>query len=76
MNEPTAAHPLRRERLRRGWSQVKLCGLTGIAPSDLSLIERGLQPAFPGWQRRIAEAFGVPAEELFPPATTTTTPAA
>jgi transcriptional regulator with XRE-family HTH domain len=72
MEHEATVHPLRRERLRRGWSQVKVCALTGISPSTLSLIERGLQPAYPGWQRRIAEAFGLPAEELFPPATTTT----
>jgi transcriptional regulator with XRE-family HTH domain len=66
MDEPTTANPLREERLRRGWTQVKVCTLTGIAPSDLSLIERGLRPAFPGWRRRIAEAFGVPPEQLFP----------
>jgi transcriptional regulator with XRE-family HTH domain len=65
-NEATI-HPIRRERLRRGWSLVKLCAVTGIAPSNLSLVERGLQPAYPGWQRRIADAYGLAVEDLFPP---------
>lgn len=76
MEHEATMHPLRRERLRRGWSMVKVCGLTGISPSNLSLLERGLQPAYPGWRRRLAKAFDVPVEVLFPPATTTTTPAA
>jgi transcriptional regulator with XRE-family HTH domain len=59
--------PVRQERLRRGWSLTKLCGKTGIATSDLSQLERGLRPAFPGWQRRIARALDMPVEKLFPP---------
>jgi transcriptional regulator with XRE-family HTH domain len=60
------ATPLRQERLRRGWSLVQLCRVTGISPTDLSLLERGMRPAFPGWQRRLAEAYELPAETLFP----------
>ena len=59
---------LREERRRRGWSLTRLSALTGIAHSDLSQIERGLRQPFPGWQRRIARAFGMPAAELFAPA--------
>lgn len=61
------ASPLRSARLARGWSLVKLCTLTGISPGDLSLLERGLRPAFPGWQRRLAAALDTPVESLFPP---------
>lgn len=43
--------------------------LTGIASPDLSSIERGARPAFPKWRRLIAEAFGMPEEALFVPAT-------
>jgi len=39
--------------------------LTGIASPDLSAIERLARPAFPGWRRRIAEAFGMPEDVLF-----------
>jgi transcriptional regulator with XRE-family HTH domain len=56
---------LRQERLRRGWSLTKVTQLTGINPSNVSLVERGLSVAFPGWQRRIAAAFEMPIEALF-----------
>ena len=58
---------VREERLKRGWSLTHLSGLTGIASSDLSMVERGLRPAFPGWQRRLARAFHLPTGVLFEP---------
>jgi hypothetical protein len=56
---------VRVERQRRGKSLTWLSGVTGIAACDLSQIERGLRPAFPGWRRRVARAFGLPADKLF-----------
>ncbi len=56
---------IRGERQRRGWTLTHLSALTGIAESDLSQVERGLRPAFPGWQRRIARAFGQSVADLF-----------
>ena len=56
---------LRRERLARGWSLTRVAGLTMIAASDLSRLERGLLPPYPGWRRRLAKAFRVPEAELF-----------
>lgn len=56
------------ERKRRKWSLAKVCQLTGIDPANITRMERGLVPAFPGWKKRISEAFGVPAEVLFAPA--------
>jgi len=57
---------LRAERHRRGWSLARVTVLTdGIGQSDLSQIERGLRSAPPGWRRRIANAFGLPEEQLF-----------
>lgn len=56
---------LRSERKARGWSLADVTVKTGIAESSLSLLERGLIPAYSGWQRRIARAFGLPADELF-----------
>lgn len=38
---------------------------TGIASADVSLMERGLKPAYPGWRRRLSKAFGIPEAELF-----------
>jgi len=56
---------LRSERLARKWSMTLVSGMTGIATSDLSQLERGLRPAYPGWKSRLARAFKVPADELF-----------
>ncbi len=56
---------LREERLRRGWSLTKVTTLTGIATADISFLERGMRPAWPGWQQRLAHAFGMRPEELF-----------
>lgn len=56
---------LRQERHRRGWSLTRMTQETAINSSSLSLIERGLIAVYPGWQRRIARALGVPIEELF-----------
>lgn len=56
---------IREERLKRGWSLNRLSGLTGISTPDLSMLERGLRPPFPGWQRRLARVFRLSASELF-----------
>jgi transcriptional regulator with XRE-family HTH domain len=56
---------LRVERQRRGWSITEVTRRTGIAESHLSNLERQLIPAYPGWKRRIAKAFKMPASELF-----------
>jgi len=56
---------IRQERLRRGWSLARVTQLTGIAGSDLSAVERGVRPAYPGWRRRLADAFERPEEQLF-----------
>ena len=56
---------LRNERRRRGWSQTQVSALTGISSPDLSAIERGAKPAFPGWRRKLAEAFKLPEDQLF-----------
>jgi transcriptional regulator with XRE-family HTH domain len=56
---------LRDERVRRGWSQTRLSGLTGISQADISAIECGRQAPWPSWRRRIAEVMGIPEAELF-----------
>ena len=56
---------LREERWRRGWSLTRVTMLTGISPSDLSLIERGMLPAYPAWRQRLSTAFELPEEHLF-----------
>ena len=64
MSDQQQVSRLREHRLERGWSLVQVCVLTGISPADPSLVERGLRPCFPGWGRRLAEAYDVPVEEL------------
>jgi transcriptional regulator with XRE-family HTH domain len=56
---------LRDERLRRGWSQLDVAVRTGLPPSTISVVERGLVHAHPGWRRRLARAFGLPEAALF-----------
>lgn len=56
---------LKEERRRRGWTLVRVCQLTGIDPATLSRLERGHLFPYPGWRRRLAEAFGLPEEVLF-----------
>jgi len=56
---------LRRAREGRGWSLTDVCRMTGIAPTTLSEIERSMRHAYPGWKKRIAEAFELPESELF-----------
>jgi transcriptional regulator with XRE-family HTH domain len=59
-------HALRDERLRRGWTQTWLAGVTGIASPDLSAVEHGRKPAFPAWRRKLSQVFGLPEHVLFP----------
>lgn len=56
---------LKRVRLARGLSLVKLCILTGIDPGNLSRLETGKIYPYPGWRKRIAAALQMPEEELF-----------
>ena len=56
---------LREERVKQRLSINALSRLTGIGASDLSMLERGQRPAYPGWRLRIARALKVQAEVLF-----------
>jgi transcriptional regulator with XRE-family HTH domain len=55
---------LREERLRQKLSLHRLSMITGIAAPDLSNLERGLRPLYPGWRRRIARALKIKVENL------------
>ncbi len=59
------ANKVREERMKRGLSINKLSQLTSIGASDLSMLERGQRPAYPGWRRRIARAFKMDSDFLF-----------
>lgn len=56
---------LKKERLRRNWSLTDVTLKTGIAESNLSMIERQILPPYKGWQKRIARAFRMSAKDLF-----------
>lgn len=58
---------IRIERLRRNWPLRKVADRTGIAIADVSRVERGLLPPWPGWRSRLAAAFDLPQAYLFAP---------
>jgi transcriptional regulator with XRE-family HTH domain len=57
---------LKKERLRRGLSQVEVARRAKINRVDLCLLEKGGRPAFPSWRRRLAKVFRMPQSKLFP----------
>lgn len=54
---------LQEERKKRGMSQTKLSGLTGIASTDISAIENGWKKPFPGWKKKITKALNLSESE-------------
>lgn len=60
---------LRAERKRLGLSQAALGQLARVPRPHVSVIERGLYLAHPGWKRRLAAAVGWKGElaDLFAP---------
>jgi hypothetical protein len=56
---------LRRVRIGQGKTLRQLSAATAIAGPDLSRLERGLLPAYPGWRARLARALRMSADELF-----------
>ena len=56
---------LRYLRRGKGWTLEDLSKRTGISVPDLSCLERGLCPTYPGWQRRISKTFQLPIAVIF-----------
>jgi len=56
---------IRQERLRRGWSLADVTVKTGIAESNLSMIERGVIPLYKGWRDKLARAYKMKSDVLF-----------
>lgn len=56
---------LRYLRREKDWTLEELSKRTGISIADLSCLERGQRPPYPGWQRRISKAFRLPAAVIF-----------
>jgi transcriptional regulator with XRE-family HTH domain len=52
-------------REEKGWSRWELGRRAGIHPADIGKIESLRVRAYPGQQKRIADALGVPVGDLF-----------
>lgn len=63
----TQCFELLRARRLRGWTQTQLAERAGVSLKTVNRLERGVAGA-PGVDtlRRLAEAMGTPAEQLFP----------
>jgi transcriptional regulator with XRE-family HTH domain len=57
------ADRIRLERTKRAWTQEKLAEATGVSARTIQRLECGEVPS-PETLRRIAEAFGIPVEEM------------
>ena len=57
---------LREIRKQKGLSQLDLMRATGIAPTDISALERGRSYPWPGWRKKLAKVLDVSEEVLFP----------
>jgi transcriptional regulator with XRE-family HTH domain len=57
---------LRRERILRQMSLYDVRARTGMSVSKLSLVERGIERVSEDEKRRLAKAFNVRVDEIFP----------
>lgn len=55
---------LKMKRLENEWTLEKVQKMTGIDKSALSRIERGTEVCWPAWSKKLADLYGVPAEDL------------
>lgn len=53
-------------RVKKLWTQKELAGKAGITEATLSFVENGLTEASDLTKQKIANAFGVEVEDLFP----------
>jgi transcriptional regulator with XRE-family HTH domain len=60
-----ANYRLKAARVLRGWTQRQLAEKLGVEEHDVSRLETGRTQADPEMKRRVAEALGKPAFELF-----------
>jgi transcriptional regulator with XRE-family HTH domain len=67
MKNQGTIHPLRRWRLKQGWSGYELADIAGISTAMVSMIETGERNPGPTTKIRIARALGVRVRDLFPP---------
>jgi transcriptional regulator with XRE-family HTH domain len=57
---------LKEIRKQRGFSQLQLAMLTGIAPGDISRIENEWIRPYAGWRKRLVKALSSTEQEVFP----------
>ena len=58
---------LRMLRVERRWTQLQLALKTKITQSQISMIENGYTDPSAKDCERLAKAFGLPVEDVFPP---------
>ena len=56
---------IRRERMKRGWTQGELAERSGLGQTAISAVERGANGALTHTRQRIANALGIPVLDLF-----------
>lgn len=56
---------LRQVRKERGLTQFELAKRTGIHPTEIGKVERGILKPFPRWRKKLSQALGVPEDQLF-----------
>jgi transcriptional regulator with XRE-family HTH domain len=64
--EGATVHPLRRWRLKQGFSGYELADLAGISTAMVSMIETGEREPGSATKVRIARALGVRVREIWP----------
>ena len=65
VNSERPASRLRAERIKRGWTQLRLSQLSNIAASDLSSYENNRRVPGRGQKERLAQCFGMSVIDLF-----------
>ena len=64
MQQPEQGQWIKARRAERGWSQAELARRARVHPCRISHIERGFERLWPGYERRLARALGLPVREL------------
>lgn len=61
-----STHPVRAARVARQWSQERLAREVGVSRETIRQIEAGRTDPRMGTARALADALGLPIDELFP----------
>ena len=55
---------IKKERLKRGWTQQELAHFSGLSAADVSRIENGILKPYPSQALRLARLLRIQPEEL------------